>query len=61
MNTDDGVAPVENAELDGVADTPFQTLVDVFLPRCILIIRLGLGEEEWPDTAVEVRILGGLC
>lgn len=57
LNTDDWGALVQNAELDGVTDTPLEAAVDILLPRGGLEVGLGLGEVEGPDSAVQVSIL----
>lgn len=57
LDTDDWVTARKDAELNALLDTPLQTRVDIFLPRMVLEVRLSLGEVEWPDTAVEVRVL----
>ena len=60
LDADDGVALVEHAQLDSVHDTPLKTLVDVLLPRHVLeALRLGLGEEEGVDAAVQMGVAGG--
>lgn len=57
LHTHHEVAFIQNAELDALRDTPYQTLVNILLPISILEVRLGLGKEERIDTAVEVRVL----
>ena len=57
LNTDHHVTFVQDAEIDGVFDAPFQTAVDIFLPICCFEVGLLLGEEERVDAAVEVGIL----
>ncbi len=60
LDTDDGVALVEDTELDRIHDAPLQTAVDIFLPRGAVEIRLGFGEVERIDTAVQVGVLSAL-
>jgi len=57
LDADDVVAFVQNAELDGLGDTPLEAAVDIFLPVGLLPVRLLLGEEEGVDAAVEVGVL----
>lgn len=57
LNADDGVAAVENAELDGVHDTPLQAAVDILLPRGGLEVGLLLVEVEGVHATVQVRVL----
>lgn len=56
LNTDDGIALVENTELDGIHDTPLETTIDVFLPRGRLEVGLGLWEVEGVHASVEVGV-----
>jgi hypothetical protein len=60
LDTDDGIALVDDAELETVVDGPLETAVDVLLPDLDIEVGLGLGEVEGPDTAVQVRVLGNL-
>jgi len=57
LYTDYRLALTENAEVDGVLDTPLDTLVNIFLPWVLLEVGLLLGEVEGVDATVEVRIL----
>jgi len=57
LNADDVVAFVEDAQLDGLGNTPLEAAVDVFLPVGLLEVGLVLGEEEGVDAAVEVGVL----
>jgi hypothetical protein len=57
LHTDDGVATGEDTELDGVHDAPLETLVDIFLPRGLIEVRLLFVEEERVHSAVEMGIL----
>jgi hypothetical protein len=57
LHADNGVTLVDDAELETVVDTPLEATVNVLLPDLDVEVRLGLGEEEWPDTAVQVRVL----
>ena len=61
LDTDNGVALAQNAELDSVHDAPLETTVDILLPWALLEVGLLLGEEEGVDTAVQVRILRKLA
>ena len=57
LNTDNHVAFLQDAEIDGGFDAPFQTAVDIFLPICFFKVGLLLGKEERVDAAVEMGIL----
>lgn len=57
LNTDHIVAFGQDAELDGLGDSPLETSVDVLLPIVLVEVGLGLFEEERIDAAIEVRIL----
>lgn len=60
LDADNVVALVDNTELQAVGDGPLETAVDILLPDLDVEVGLALGEEEWPDTTVKVRILGSL-
>lgn len=60
LNTDDGVALVDDLELDSVGETPLKAAVDVFLPDLDVEVGLLFGEVEGVDAAVEVGVLEGL-
>ena len=57
LNGDDGVAIVEDAQLDGLSDTPLQATVDVFLPDGLGEVWFVFGEAEGVDATVEMGIL----
>lgn len=57
LNTDDIVAFAQDAELDGLGDSPLETSVDVILPIGFVEVRLALFEQERIDSAIEVRVL----
>lgn len=57
LNANDGVALVDDAELETVVDSPLEAAVDVLLPDLDIEVGLLLGEEEGPDAAVQVRVL----
>lgn len=57
LDTDNVVSLVDDTELDTVGDSPLETAVNVLLPDLDVEVGLVLGEEEGPDTTVEVRIL----
>lgn len=61
LNADDVVALVYDAELETVRDTPLETTVDILLPDLDIEVGLVLGEEEGPDTSVQVRVLHPLA
>jgi hypothetical protein len=57
LDADDHFTLFQDAEIDGLLDTPLQATVDILLPVSFVEIGLLLGEEEWIDTAVQMRIL----
>lgn len=57
LDTDNVVTLVDDAELEGVVDTPLETAVNILLPDLDVEVGLLLGEEEGPDTTVQVRVL----
>lgn len=57
LDTDDVVALVDDAELETVVDTPLETAVNILLPDLDVEVGLLLGEEEGPDTTVQVGVL----
>ena len=57
LDTDNVVSLVDDTELDTVGDSPLETAVNILLPDLDVEVGLVLGEEEGPDTTVEVRIL----
>lgn len=59
LDADDGVALLEHTELECVADTPFEALVDILLPGDGLEVGLLLVVVEGVDAAVQVRVAGG--
>jgi len=59
LDTDNGVALVDDAELETVVDGPLEAAVDVLLPDLDVEVGLLLGEVEGPHAAVQVGIPGG--
>ena len=57
LDTDDGVALVDNTELETVVDRPLKATVDILLPDLDVEVGLLLGEEEGPHTTVQVGVL----
>lgn len=57
LHANDSIALAKYTKLDSVHDTPLQTAVDILLPWRVIEVRLGLGEVEGVDTAVQVRVL----
>jgi hypothetical protein len=57
LHTNHSLAPVDDAELDTVGDTPLQTTVNVLLPDLDVEVGLLLGEQERIHSPVEVGIL----
>ena len=59
LDANNVVALVDDAELEAVRDTPLETAVDILLPDLHVEVRLLLGEQEGPDTPVQVRVPRG--
>jgi hypothetical protein len=59
LDANDGVTLLEHTKLEGVADTPLETLVDILLPGDLLEVGLLLVVVEGVDTAVQVRVARG--
>lgn len=57
LYADDHLALFQDAEVDGLLDTPLQATIDILLPVGFTEVGLLLGKKEWIDTAVQVRIL----
>lgn len=57
LHTDNVFAPVDDAELDTLLDTPLQTTVNVLLPDLDIEVGLRLREQEGIHSSVEVGIL----
>ena len=57
LDADDGVALVDDAELETVVDGPLKTAVNILLPDLDVEVGLLLAEVEGPDTAVQVGVL----
>ena len=57
LNADDHVAFAEDAQGDGLGNSPFETIIDVVLPIRRVEIRLLLREQKGIYTAIEMRIL----
>lgn len=57
LDTDHGVALAEHTKLDGIHNAPLQTAVNVLLPWLRLEVWLLLGEVEWVNAAIKVRVL----
>ena len=58
LHAHDNLALLQDAELDGLRDTPLEAAVDVFLPDGHVEVGLALGEEERVNATVEVGVLG---
>lgn len=54
LDDNDGVALSQGAELDGVGDSPLDTLVDILLPVDSLKVGLLLGIQERVDATIQV-------
>lgn len=59
LHTDNAVALVEHAKLDGLTNTPLETLVDIFLPVGASEVRLRLWKLERVDATVQMSISRG--
>lgn len=57
LDADDHFALLQDAEVDSLLNTPLQATVDILLPVGFIEVGLLLREEEWINTAVQVRIL----
>lgn len=57
LDADNGVALVDDSELETVVDTPLEATVDILLPDLDVEVGLALGEVERPHTAVQVGVL----
>jgi hypothetical protein len=57
LHANDWITLAENTELDCVHDSPLQTAVNILLPWLCLEVGLRLGEVEWVNAAVQVRVL----
>ena len=60
LDTDDGVALVDDTKLETVVDTPLEAAVDILLPNLDVEVGLGLGEVEGPHATVKVGVLENL-
>lgn len=57
LDTDNGVALVDNTELETVVDSPLEAAVDILLPDLDVEVGLLLREVEGPHTTVQVGVL----
>lgn len=57
LDADNVVALVDDAELETMRNGPLETAINVLLPDLDVEVRLPLGEEERPDSAVKVGVL----
>lgn len=57
LDADNGVALVDDTELETVVDTPLEAAVDILLPNLDVEVGLVLGEIEGPNTTVQVGVL----
>lgn len=58
LNTHNAVALAEDAELDGLSNTPFETPVDILLPVHTTEVGLWLREQERVDSSIKVGVSG---
>lgn len=54
LDDNDGVAGGQGTELQSLADSPLDALVDILLPVDLAEVGLSLGEEEGVDATVQV-------
>lgn len=59
LNTDDTVTLVEDAQLDGLANAPLETLVNILLPVRAAEIRLRLWEVEGINATIQMGVSSG--
>lgn len=59
LHTNDRVALVENTQLDGIANAPLETLVNILLPWRGLEVGLLLIVVEGVDTTIQVGVARG--
>jgi hypothetical protein len=59
LDTNDRLTLLENTQLDGLADTPLETTVNILLPVGATEVRLRLGKVERIHATIEVRIARG--
>jgi hypothetical protein len=57
LNANHSITCFENVELDGIQNTPLETLVNILLPWDFPKVWLLLREDEWVDTAIKMRVL----
>jgi hypothetical protein len=57
LHTDYSVTTGEDTELDGVHNTPRETLVNIFLPWSLVEVGLLFVEEERIHSTIEMRVL----
>ena len=57
LYTNDRIALVQDAEINGSLDTELETVIDILLPWLRVEIRLWLGESEGVDAAIEMGVL----
>lgn len=58
LHNDNGLTLAEDAEVDGVGETPLDATINVLLPVDLAKVGLGLGEEEWVDATIKMGISG---
>ena len=56
LNTDYAVTLVENTQSDSLANTPLETLVNIFLPVGAAEVRLGFWEFEWIHATIQMSV-----
>ena len=57
LNTNHLIAFAQDLQLDGLLDTPLETVVNILLPILFIEVWLPLWEKERIDATVEVGVL----
>ena len=57
LDTDDGIAFVQDTELHGIHEAPLESTVNILLPGSGVEIGFGLIKQERVDAAIEMGIL----
>ena len=57
LHTDYSIPMIEDAELDGVHDTPLESVINILLPWHFIEIWLLFREDEGVDATIQVRVL----
>lgn len=60
LDADDVVATGQNAEIDGFANPPLETSIDILLPIILAEVGLFLWEDEGINTSIQMGILSSI-